>query len=196
VNPSLAAHHESSHAVACVVLGLPLQDTGIRIDTLGGGITFNLHREPGSLSNTIADITERERSIVMIKAGFMANLRVFPGSPAELAADDRDEEIRLLNEMHPQDGQAWAEADKRLSEESRTLVDQHWNAIQALAGALLARPVTPRAPESLKKWSRDSQEQWMDGNEVAAILRNFQLSAIVRSESQGTYYAPDIRPGL
>lgn len=76
MNPVLAAYHESAHAVACVVMNMPLQDTGIHIDTIGGGITFNFHRKPGDLTNTPADIVERERSIVMIKAGYMANLKL------------------------------------------------------------------------------------------------------------------------
>jgi hypothetical protein len=71
----------SSHAVVAVSLGLPLQDTGLHLDTVDGGIAFNLHRKPGDASNTPADVEERERSFVMIKAGYRANLTLFPGTP-------------------------------------------------------------------------------------------------------------------
>lgn len=98
-----------------------------------------------------------------------------------------------MDEMYPHDKKAWDEADIRLCEQSRFLVNQHWNVVQALAQALLAKPVTVRPAESFKKWaSPDTHEQWIDGNQIAAILRKFQLSADVRKESEGTYYAPDI----
>lgn len=167
----------------------------MHIDTIGGGITLNLHRTPGDPANTHTDIIERERTIVMIKAGYLANLKVFPAAPSELAADDRDAEIKLLNEMYSPDSKEWTEADKRLRAESQTIVDRHWEAIQALAQALMARPVAPRPPHSFKKWSSpDTHERWLDGQAVAAILQEFQLTAIVRKESEGMYNAPDLKP--
>jgi hypothetical protein len=198
MNPYLAAHHESAHAVACAVLGMPLQDAGIHIDTIGGGITFSLHRTPGDLANAAVDVVERERTIVMTKAGYRANLKLLPSAPSELAAADRRKEIALLDEMYPQRGKLWVDADERLKNESSRLVDQQWTAIQALAQSLLAKPVTPRPFESFTKWptSPDAHEQWMSGNEAAVILSKFQLTAIVRSESEGTYYAPDLHPAL
>ena len=72
-----------------VRLGLPLQDVGLHIDTVDGGIAFNLDRKPGDPKNAPADVEERERSIVMIKAGYLANLKLVPGKPATGASDDR-----------------------------------------------------------------------------------------------------------
>jgi hypothetical protein len=195
MNQYLAAHHESAHAVISVALGLPLQNGGIRIDTIGGGIAFNLHRNPGDLDNTPADIVERERSITAIKAGYLANLRLDPSCPPEVAADDRQEEISLLNEMHSRNEKVWSDTDDRLRTESQNLVDQHWNAIVAVAAALLAKPVTTRPLDSFTRWrSPDSQERWISGQEIDIILRMFQLNAIVRDESEGKYYAPDLHP--
>jgi hypothetical protein len=68
MNQYLAAHHESAHAVISVALGLPLQNRGIRIDTIGGGIAFNLHRNPRELDNTPADIVERDLSLASKRA--------------------------------------------------------------------------------------------------------------------------------
>ena len=100
-----------------------------------------------------------------------------------------------MNEMHLGNEKAWIDADRRLTKESQQLVDKHWNAIRAVATAVLSKPVIPRPPESFNKWnSPDSHEMWIDGYEIDAILRNFQLSAIVRDESEGKYYAPDLHP--
>lgn len=188
-----AAYHEAAHAVVSVVLGLPIQDTGLHIDTVDGGITFNLHRIPGDPSNTPADILERERSIVAIKAGFRANLRLFPGTPRQVASDDRREEIALLDEMYARDTSQWLEADTRLTVEAQNLVERHWGAITTLAGAVLAKPVSERPPQSFTKWcSPHPNEQCISGSEIASILKDFGLNAVVRNEAEGIYFAPDI----
>lgn len=192
-----AAHHEAAHAVVSVSLGLPLQDTGLHLDTVDGGIAFNLHRKPGDPSNTPADIEERERSIVAIKSGYMANLKLFPRTPATVAADDRKEEIALFNEMYAPGSQQWADADARLTAEAKSLVDGHWDAIRALVQAVLAKPVVPRSRESFQKWSSPyPNERYIDGYEIASILKGFGLNAIVRKESEGIYLSPDIHPNV
>lgn len=188
MDESSAAHHESAHAVIAVRLGLPLQDAGLHLDTFDGGITFNLHRKPGNPSNTPEDIEQRERSIAMIKAGYIANLKLDPGCPATVASDDRKEEIGLLDEVYPSGGRQWVEADVRLTAETQHLVDKDWDAIRALAQALLAKPVVRRSCESRQKWSSPyPDERFIDGHEVAAILKKFGLNAIVRKESDGIY---------
>jgi hypothetical protein len=193
MNPHMAAHHEAAHAVVAVLLGLPLQDTGIHIDTVDGGITFNLHRTPGNPSNMPGDIKERELSIVMIKAGYRASLKLVPGCHVKVAADDRNEEVKLLSEMHSPGGQAWIDADNKLTADAQRLVDQHWDVIQTLAQAVLAKPVTPRPPGSFQKWASPyTHEQWISGDEINGILKPFGLSAILRKESEGIYLSPEI----
>ncbi len=181
-NIRFAAYHEAAHAVACAALGLPLEDTGMHVDRSGLGIIFSFHRKPGNPSNTAADITCREKSIVMIKAGYVASLKVNPGSPPWLAKQGRCEEKQLLDETYPVGSEAWFQADSKLNDESQRLVSQHWNAIQALAETLLARTET-RQPLSLApRWtSSETHEQCLSGSEIAAILSNFNLKAIVQS---------------
>jgi hypothetical protein len=138
---------------------------------------------------------ERKRSIVMIKAGYRANLKLFSGTPPTVASDDRREEVALLNEMYPPGGQEWISADTRLKEDAQSLVDKHWEAIRALALAVLAKPVVPRSQESFQRWSSPyPNEKCIDGHEIAAILRPVGLNAIVRKESEGIYLSPDLHP--
>ncbi len=194
MTPQFAAYHEAAHAVACAVLGMPLQDLGIHIDTIGRGITFNLHRIPGDLNNAPNDVIQRERSIVMIKAGYAANVKLVTNADKNLGACDRQEECKLLDEMYPGGSRAWFEADAKLNAEAIHLVDKNWDAIRFLAQYLLGKPVTLRTAESFAKWtaSHDSYEQWMDGQEVAETLRKFGLTTIVRKESDGQYHPPDL----
>jgi len=188
-----AAHHEAAHAVVGVCLGLPLLEEGLHLDTVDGGITFNLHRKPGDPNNTPADIEERKRSIVMIKAGYRANLKLFSGTPAMVASDDRTEEVALFNEMYTPGGLEWVGVDTKLTYDAQSLVDKHWEAIRTLAQAILSKPVAPRSQESFQKWSSPyPTEKCIDGREIAAILKRFGLNTIVRKESDGIYLSPDI----
>jgi hypothetical protein len=190
-----AAYHEAAHAVIAVAQGMPLQNTGIHIDTLGEGITFYLHREPGDLTNGLTDITERHRTIIALKAGYRAQFKAWPAVTRSAAANDQGKEGRLLNEMYSSDPKARTDADINLEAESRRLIDQHWGAIEALAECLLSKPLTPIPPETKRKWrTPDSHERWMNGSEIAALLQTFQLSAIVRDESEGEYITPDLLP--
>lgn len=195
MNQYLAAHHESLMQSFLWLSGCPCKTEESVSTQSAVELLLTCIATPLNLDNTPADIVERERSITAIKAGYLANLRLDPSCPPEIAADDRQEEISLLNAMHSRIEKAWSDTDDRLRTESQNLVDQHWNAIVAVAAALLAKPVTTRPLDSLTKWrSPDSQERWISGQEIDIILRTFQLNAIVRDESEGKHYASDLHP--
>ena len=63
-----------------------------------------------------------------------------------------------------------------------------------LNGLISKARYSPSAREFQEMGSPDSHERWIDGYEIDAILRKFQLRAIVRDESEGKYYAPDLHP--
>lgn len=193
MNHEQAAHHEAAHAVVGVVLGMPLQDSGIHIDTVDGGVTFNLCRLPGDLANTPEDIEERERTIVMTKTGYAANLKLDPCCLPCVAADDRARETRLLDEMYRRDDERWMETDNRLAATAQGFVNQHWETIRDLAQRLLRKPVTRRSNDSFSHWNSPyPDEKWMDGDEVSRVLILYGLNAIVRKESDGKYLSPEV----
>jgi hypothetical protein len=83
------------------------------------------------------------------------------------------------------------------SSTAQRLVDKHWDAIQVLAQAVLAKPVTPRPLESFQKWKSSYRyEKWIDGSEIGSLLKTFGLCVILRKESEGIYLSPDIHSGL
>ena len=64
-----------------------------------------------------------------------------------------------------------------LREQARLLVRQHWNAITALAEQLWSEPLGSRVDLGLENgWSDDSKERYMTGDEVRALLLQFQLN--------------------
>jgi hypothetical protein len=67
-----AAYHEAGHITAAVVQQMPLRSHGIHVDPKANGIAYYWHREPGDLANSDRDLEERERTIVALYAGRIA----------------------------------------------------------------------------------------------------------------------------
>lgn len=88
----------------------------------------------------------------------------------------------------------WFAARDRLYAEAVRLVDLYWQAIEALAKALLAQPLVARAEDPERQWSTDVVERWLDGNSVATILKDFGLKPAIREDSAGKFY-PSATPG-
>lgn len=136
------AYHEAAHTVVAVALGIPLRTRGVRIDTMGSGYSYYWSRNAGNLSKTAADIDERERSIIACEAAFIGQVEFYPECLAGGNRFDRLYTSQLLNEMYPNTDQFLAE-QSRLVDEAKRLVKLHWDAIEALAGEILAQPLTP-----------------------------------------------------
>jgi len=187
------AYHEAGHTVVAVALRMPLRDRGVHIDSMGNGISYYWFRTPGDPSNGPDDILERERTIISTEAGFIAQRKFYPECPHGGNFYDRDQNIKLLDEMYPNRND-WFAAQERLYAEAVRLVGTHWDAIEVLAKAVLDQPLTARSIDSERQWSTDSVEQWIDGNRVITILKGFQLEPFIRDESQGKFY-PNVSPG-
>lgn len=72
-------------------------------------------------------------------------------------------------------------AKDKLAGETNQLVDQYWQAIEALAQTLWAKEWKSQAPPSSeRRWSTQLAEKKIDGNEVVALLRQFGISVAVQ----------------
>jgi hypothetical protein len=187
------AYHEAGHAAVAVAQEMPLRNRGVHVDTMGSGIAFYWYRLVGDPNNAPHDIVERERTIIAAYAGYIAQEKFYPGCPPAGSFFDTDDNRKLLDEMYP-DGPEWFAAQRRLHADARRLVDTHWTAIEALAKAILAQPLTPRPDDPERRWSTDTMERWIDGNRVISILRQFRLKPFVWEESRGRFY-PSVTPG-
>ena len=180
-----AAYHEAGHAVVAALEGLSVCEAGMHVDSKGDGVAFTFRRNPGDPNNGPADIDQRERSIMMVYAGKIAQEK-FASTSALLSGDDAVAEA-LLNEMYsPPKSEAWNAAQQRLWGGSYLLVSEHWKIIQTLAETLWSKPTVPRTSRRpLRFDSQDSTEKWIDGHEIKAVLGTFQISCDVLPDSGG-----------
>jgi hypothetical protein len=187
-----AAYHEAGHEIAGVVLRIPIRELGLRIDSYGNGVSHTFRRNAGDFNNTPADVLEREQSIVLLSAGYISQLRFFADAPAIAELDDQAQVDALLNEMYPPNSTKWHEAETKLRNDAKTIIEERWPVVEALARALWAKPWTNRAllPVKDMQWSNDAREKWMDAQEVQAVLTPFGLTAIIRSDTEGSYVHP------
>jgi hypothetical protein len=174
-----AAYHEAGHTVAAALLGMPLREAGVHVDFKCCGVSLVCCRNPGDPRNTAEDIQEREYTIIMLYAGYIAQRKFFCGCPQDGALKDESTANALLTEMfqsekHP----ARLATEQRLRKTAQRLVEERWNIIQALAETLWSREPMSRldlGPES--QWSTDIQERYMTGTEVRKLLEQFQITA-------------------
>ncbi len=186
------AYHEASHEVVCIAQKIPIREFGLRIDTQGHGVAHTFRRNSGDPNNTAVDVREREESIVLLFAGQMGQVRIFPETPFDAIARDQSEIDALLDEMHKHKSAEWHAEKNRLSNESERLVAEHWRAIDALAKALWSKPWKPQEqlPPSDAAWSSDKTEKSMDAVEVEAVVKEFGLHPMIRSDGAGSYVRP------
>jgi hypothetical protein len=164
------AYHEAGHMVAAVVLGLPLQDGGIHIDLELSGVSYYCHRLPGDPRNSRQDQLEREKTILALYAGGIAQLRFLPAyDDPNSWKSDREVAAQLLTEL----GHTKA-SEASLWRQAKSLVDSNWTLIEGLASALLAKPITAMSKAELEKgWSKGTrkQEKCMSLEEVRAQIK-------------------------
>jgi len=174
-----AAYHEAGHTVAAALLKMPLREGGVHVDSKCCGVSLICCRNPGDPRNAPDDIQQRERTIIMLYAGYIAQRKFFSGCPRDGALKDETTANALFTEIfqsekHP----SWSATEQRLLNATQRLVEERWNIIQALAETLWSREPVSRldlGPES--QWSTDSQERYMTGTEVRKLLEQFQITA-------------------
>jgi len=173
------AYHEAGHTVAAVLQGMPIQDGGIHIDLEGSGVAYYCHRKPGMPGDSEIDRTEREKTIIALYAGRIAQFKSLPNIDYRDYPDswksDWETATELLRELFPLvDGltdasyYAWAQQ----------LVLKHWSTIESLALTLWKKPVRPMQPGEFEKgWShgQKKQEKHMSRSEVQTFFKTLHI---------------------
>jgi hypothetical protein len=178
-----AAFHEAGHVVIAALQGLWLRARGMHVDLEGNGIAYYGHRLPGDLSNSAEDQQEREKTIVALHAGRIAQVRVFPECPDANWAGDENVVRALLDEMYTSDLNVRSAAAQRLQQQAQELVRGHWAPIHSLATELLSKPSTEQPPIEIEEnWSHGKTrlERWIPASEVVQILRSYGIVAGLR----------------
>ena len=181
------AFHEAGHTVAAALLQLPLLEGGMHIDMEGSGVTHYCHRLPGSLGQSNADQIEREKTVIALYDGRIAQSRFCPGfDDPDAWKDDWATADKLLREMGPACTTLTRHA---LYERAKRILFESWHAVESLANALWAKPQVqmPRC-EYESGWSRATkkQEKQLTGAEAKALLADFNIVCIVVSEKNAS----------
>ncbi len=134
------AYHEAAHEVVCIVQKIPIRELGLRIDSKGHGASHTYRRNAGDLNNTETDVRQREKSVILLFAGYWGQVQIFPEIEYEAIAKDQSQIDELLDEMYPHNSEEWQAAKNKLRKESNRLVAEYWPAIEALAKALWTKP--------------------------------------------------------
>jgi hypothetical protein len=185
-----AAFHEAAHYILCIAQEIPVRELGLRIDSKGNGRSHIYCRESGKEIKSEIDKQEIEKSIVLLFAGYLGQLKFFPElkdmrDVADAAIkEDLNQIDALLSDMYPNKPEGWYKAKGILQTESDRLIKSNWSAIKALANALWDQPWKPQVqvPPIDTGWSDDKKEKSMNARDVAAILREFGLSPIIRAD--------------
>ncbi|MGA2538950.1 MAG: hypothetical protein ABSF53_23285 [Terracidiphilus sp.] len=94
------AYHEAGHAVAAVLQGLELRERGVHIDVEASGIAYYCHRLPGIKGISDGDRAEREKTIVALYAGKVAQEEFLQDSvDSQFWSSDWSVAAKLIEEL-------------------------------------------------------------------------------------------------
>jgi hypothetical protein len=175
-NCECGAHHEPGHIVIAAVEGLRLKPEGLMVDPSGWGLAC-YHDAPGDTDSA------REGDILAVLAGFAVEKRYreerrYPAREYMDVTLNRDSVVaRTLLTKLP--GEYWVN-ESRLRDQLDSLLEKHWDAINALAAALLQRSWEPIKPlRSGDMWSHPNETvaKYISGEEAVRILAAHGIEA-------------------
>jgi hypothetical protein len=176
------AYHEAGHVVIGAIGRIPLRQAGIRVDQEGAGYSHYKTMKVKGVKNVGRD-PKREKAIRSTQAGYISQekyyLRFFKQLPPSGSFNDTNYINALLDEMYDARQQFFDEKD-RLTAEAQQLVDQHWQAIEAIAQTLMKKTPKSQAPGTgERRWSTQLLQRQLDGYEVVTLLNQFNIRASV-----------------
>jgi len=178
------AHHEAGHLVAAAVQELKLRPEGLAVDARGEGLGCYC-KQPGDSDE------RRERVIVATFSGYNSESKLCsdrgfpePDGMLQIFSCDAREARPIISQLSYLSVERTAFAiEEELQARSKTLVNQQWQAICAIANELLARGWEPIRPlPSGGVWSQEPLAKYLDGNEVVILLAQFGISGEVTNQ--------------
>lgn len=167
------AYHEAGHIVAATVAGLTLRPAGITIYEITETVTSGFAAFwKANVDGTPLNVLQREGMMVALLAGINAQLKISSESTAG-GGDDIDECAKLLNEHYPHD----QHMQDRINERVQALLREHWNAIVAIATAVMQVPWTRVKDAEFPEANRKKQ---LAADAIVIILGRFGITAIVQ----------------
>lgn len=154
-----AAYHEAAHIVVAVVAGLEVLPCGIRINTEGSGMS---DYEGAGYDVPISD--ERVDAVVMaLLAGGLGQSRF-----DSTVAPNTDSDDYRIGQLIGGD----STRRNRLQDQADETLTLHWDRVEQLAQALLARNRTSTrfTQSACGRWTMLPTDKYIEGFEVAQLL--------------------------
>lgn len=161
------AYHEAGHIVIAAAVGLDLKVKGIviyEVESVADGWVFYWEDKP-----------DWENILLALRGGQLAQLRKFPDSEFRGAQQDVQNFFSVVQQHFPpnSNGDVWQD----ISAKVKTLLDNHWAAVEAVADALMHSNWIPVTPD---EHPRAKRKKHLDGAALAAILAAHGIPAHVR----------------
>jgi len=177
------AYHEAGHIVTAVLQKMPLQDGGIHIDLEGSGVAYYCHRLPGLPDNSEISVDEREKTIVALYSGRIAQFMFLQDIDYRDYPDSWKSDwiiaAKLLDEIFPLSELL---TEKYFYLRAQELIIRYWSFIENLASELWGKPITPLPQSEYEKgWSqgRKKQEKVVSRSEVQAFFAKLGISCLL-----------------
>jgi len=154
-----AAYHEATHIVVALAAGLNLLPCGIRLNNKGQGISYFEGAEYGEpVSN------EKIDAVVMgLLAGGLGQFQF-----DDTVAPNTNSDDYRIGQLIGVD----VTRRNHLRDQASEILTLHWNCVEQLAQALLARnwTSTRTTQNACNRWTMLPTEKYIDGSELAQLV--------------------------
>lgn len=173
-----SAYHEAGHIVVAGLVGLPIKKHGLTVWEADNGASAGL-----------ADCEElNERwmdQLLVLRAGAWAEKKKFPNT--SVASGARGDDSRIFDIVLKHFNSQWSDMDEKIETQVDILLDDHWDAVVAVAEAAIASPWKPLDADDdpkVREWFK--RKKHLDGHTLAGIVKEHGSSAVVQAKAHRT----------
>jgi hypothetical protein len=154
-----SAYHESGHIVIAGAVGLDLRPKGI--------VIYEVQNVTDGLACYWEDVGETETVLLALRAGQLAQMKQFPRSDTWGSMPDIQAFARIFHAQFGPNG--LGDMHMKINAQVRTLLEEHWTAIGAVAQAIID---SEWIPVESTEHPLANRKKHLSGDTLVAILGN------------------------